>query len=194
MTVYGYARVSSKEQNLARQLTQLKEFGCEKIYEEKLSGEHTDNRPQLNDMLENLQEGDTVIVTDLTRITRSTQDLFNLVQIIKDKGAGLQSIKDTWLNTSDDNPYSEFLLTVMAGVNQLERKLIKMRQREGIALAKERGVYKGRPKKYTEKNKGLQHALELFNDRDNNGMTVKEICEITKISKATLYREAKERS
>lgn len=87
-------------------------------------------------MLEDLQEDDIIYVTDLTR---STQDLFELIDHIRGKKASLKSLKDTWLDLSDDNPYSQFLITVMAGVNQLERDLIRMRQREGIELAKKGG-------------------------------------------------------
>ncbi|MDF9553679.1 recombinase family protein, partial [Bacillus cereus] len=76
--------------------------------------------------LEDLQEGDIIYVTDLTRITRSTQDLFELIDLIRNKKASLKSLKDTWLNLLEDNPYSQFLITVMAGVNQLERDLIRM--------------------------------------------------------------------
>lgn len=190
LMIIGYARVSSEGQNLARQLKQLNEFGCEKIYEEKKSGATTKEREILQKMLSELNEGDTVIVSDLTRITRSTQDLFELIKSIKEKGADLKSLKDSWLDTSSENPYSTFLLTVMAGVNQLERDLIKDRQREGIAIAKEKGKFKGRVKRYTEKHKGLEHALELYKKGD---MTVKEITEVTKISRATIYREAKNR-
>lgn len=79
-----------------------------------------------------LQEGDIIYVADLTRITRSTKDLFELIDYIRSKKANLKSLKDTWLDLSEDNPYSQFLITIMAGVNQLERDLIRMRQREGI--------------------------------------------------------------
>jgi len=186
--IYGYARVSSVDQNSARQIKQLKEVGCEKIYSEKISGATT-NRPELQKMLSGLSPGDIVIVSDLTRISRSSRDLFDLVEIIKSKGACLKSIKDTWLDTTSNNPYSAFLLTVMAGVAQLERDLIRQRQAEGIALAKESGKYKGRIKKYTASHQGMKHALELYK---TGGYTVKQICDITKISRSALYREIKQ--
>lgn len=94
-------------------------------------------------MLDELENDNTVFVTDLTRITRSTKDLFLLIDSIKNKGATLKSIKDTWLNLSEDNP---FLITVMDGINQLERELIKMRQRECIEIAKSQGEYKWKVK------------------------------------------------
>lgn len=189
--ILGYARVSTQEQNLARQLKQLNDYGCDYIFEEKTSGATTD-RPELLRMLDNLRESDVVVVTDLTRISRSTQDLFKLIETIKGKGASIKSIKDTWLDTTIENPYSTFLLTVMAGVNQLERDLIRMRQREGIELAKERGVYKGRPKKYDDDNPNMEHALDLLANRETNKFTVKKICEVTGVSRTVLYERAKE--
>lgn len=102
-------------------------------------------------------------------------------------------IKDTWLDTTDDNPYSKFLLVVMGGVAQLERDLIKQRQAEGIALAKKLGKYKGRVRKYTDKHKGMEHAIKLYLEREANDMTVKEICEITGVSRSALYREIDKR-
>jgi DNA invertase Pin-like site-specific DNA recombinase len=187
--IYGYARVSTQEQNLDRQLKQLKEAGCETIYKEKMTGATT-KRPELQKLLDALQEGDIVIVSDLTRISRSTHDLFELVETIKEKGAALKSLKEPWLDTTSDNPYSAFLLTVMAGVAQLERDLIKQRQAEGVQIAKEQGKYKGRVKKYTEKHAGMAHAIALYREGKH---TVKQICEITKIGRSSLYRELKAR-
>jgi DNA invertase Pin-like site-specific DNA recombinase len=183
----GYARVSSTDQNLARQLKALQESGCELIYEEKISGANME-RPELQRMLQELQEGDVIVIMDLTRFSRSTRDLFNLLDQVHAKGASLKSIKDGWLDTSSQNPMSKFLLTVMAALAELERDQIKERQKEGIAIAKQNGVYKGRLKKYSDKHPGMQHALELALQRDK---TVKEICEITKVSRSALYRELK---
>lgn len=190
MRKIGYCRVSSEGQNLARQIHQLEQEGCEIIYQEKISGATT-NRPELQKLLSQLSEGDLIIVTDLTRITRSTKDLFELIEYIKEKKAALKSLKDTWLDLSENNPYSQFLLTVMAGVNQLERDLIKMRQREGIEIAKKSGKYTGRLKKYTDKHPGLKHAIKLY---EQGEMTVNEICEITKISRSTFYRYLKHKT
>lgn len=184
----GYARVSTKEQNLERQLMQLSAAGCEKIFEEKQTGANLD-RTELQNLLHSLNAGDEILVTDLTRISRSTSDLFKLVEIIKSKDAVLRSLKDTWLDMRSDNPYSQFLLTVMAGVNQLERDLLQMRQREGIEIAKSKGVYIGRVKKYHKKHKGMQHAVELYLGGKD---TVQEICEKTSVSRSALYRRLKE--
>lgn len=184
MRKIGYVRVSSVDQNPARQYKQLEEIGMDIIYEERLSGA-SKHRPELQKMLDGLQEGDTIFVTDLTRITRSTRDLFEMVDDIKQKKANLKSLKDTWLDLSEDNPYSEFLMTVMGGVNQLERDLIRMRQREGIGLAKKEGKYRGRVKKYHSRHEGMNYAVKLYKEGD---MTVKKICNITNVSRSALYR------
>ncbi|MCP3742723.1 recombinase family protein [Rossellomorea sp. BNER] len=188
MRKIGYVRVSSVDQNPSRQLKQLNDIGMDIIFQEKLSGA-TQERPELKKMMGALEEGDTIFVTDLTRITRSTRDLFELVDEIRNKKANLKSLKDTWLDLSEDNPYSNFLMTVMGGVNQLERDLIRMRQREGIDLAKKEGKYKGRVKKYHDNHAGINYAVKLYNEGE---MTVKQICEITSVSKAALYRRLKE--
>lgn len=185
MRKIGYIRVSSMSQNPSRQFQQLNEIGMDIIFEEKVSGA-TKNREQLKKMLEGLHEGDIIYVTDLTRITRSTQDLFELIDLIRSKKVSLKSLKDTWLDLSEDNPYSQFLITVMAGVNQLERDLIRMRQREGIELAKKEGKFKGRLKKYHKNHAGMNYAVKLYKE---GGMTVNQICEITNVSRASLYRK-----
>ena len=122
----------------------------------------------------------------MTRITRSSQDLFKLISEIKEKHGNLKSLKDTWLDLSEDNPYSDFLITIMAGVNQLERDLIRMRQQEGIEIAKKLGKYKGRVKKYHEDHSGMNYAVKLY---EEGQFTVKEICKITNISRSSLYRK-----
>lgn len=185
----GYVRVSTQEQNEGRQVKQLKEAGCEVLFKEKISGATMD-RPELQKMIDSLKLGDVIIVSDLTRISRSSRDLFDLVEIIKTKGASLKSIKDTWLDTTSENPYSTFLLTVMAGVSQLERDLIRQRQAEGVVLAKEAGKYKGRVKKYIQSHSGMNHAIELY---ESGKYTVKQICDITTVSRSAFYRAVAER-
>lgn len=185
MRKIGYIRVSSEDQNLARQKQQLQEIGMDIIFEEKISGA-TMNRLELQNMLKEIKSGDVIYVTDLTRITRSTHDLFLLIDLIRGKKAYLKSLKDTWLDLSEENPYSQFLITIMAGVNQLERDLIRMRQREGIEIAKREGKFKGRVKKYHNNHAGMNYALKLYQEGE---MTVKQICEITNISRASIYRK-----
>ncbi len=185
MRKIGYVRVSSDSQNPARQIEQLNNIGMDIIYEEKISGANT-NRSELKKMLEELKLGDEIYVTDLTRITRSSQDLFKLISEIKEKKGNLKSLKDTWLDLSEDSPYSDFLITIMAGVNQLERDLIRMRQQEGIEIAKKMGKYKGRVKKYHEDHSGMNYAIKLY---EEGKFPVKEICKITNISRSSLYRK-----
>ena len=188
MRKIGYVRVSSQDQNQERQIQQLNEIGMDIIYQEKVSGANM-NRDQLQKMLNELDAGDIIYVTDLTRITRSTRDLFLLIDHIKSKNVDLVSLKDTWLDLSEDNPYSQFLITVMAGVNQLERDLIRMRQREGIEIAKKEGKFKGRVKKYHKEHSGMNYAIKLYSE---GNMTVRQICNITNISRSSIYRRIDE--
>jgi DNA invertase Pin-like site-specific DNA recombinase len=185
--VLGYMRISTlkEEQTFNRQEAQLKEAGVEAIYADRMSGAKR-SRPALDEMLNDLQAGDTVIIVEVARLSRSTKDLLDIVQIIKDKGAALKSINDTWLDTTQSNPMSDFLLTVMGALGQMEREMITQRVREGVKIAKENGVEFGRPK--ANKNK-VAYAIELYNTGDH---TVKEIVDITGVSKATLYRKLKE--
>lgn len=122
------------------------------------------DRKKLQKLLSELQPGDTIYVTDLTRITRSTKDLFYLIEEIKEKQALLVSLKDTWLDLSDENPYSEFLLTVMAGVNQLERDLIRMRQKAGRPTEKSFGNSQVLPKDYANKEQ-IKLVLKELSDQ-----------------------------
>lgn len=191
MTIFGYARVSSKGQDLTAQLNALEEHGCDKVFKEKYSGRNAEDRKVFNELLQTVEQGDTIVVTKLDRFARSTKDALNIIEELEDKGVSLivLNIGGDKLDTS--TPMGKLMVTMLSGIAEFELALIKERQREGIELAKQRGVYKGRPKKYTKNNKSLQRALELFNNRDENGMTVNEICEQWNISKATLYREAK---
>lgn len=189
--IYGYARVSSKGQDLTAQLNALEEHGVDQLFKEKFSGKNASDREVFNELLQTVGEGDSIVVTKLDRFARSTKDALNTIEQLEDTGVSLVvlNIGGDQLDTS--TPMGKLMVTMLSGIAEFELSLIKERQKEGVELAKQRGVYKGRPKKYTSNNKGLQHALELFDNRDSNGMTVKEICEVTKISKATLYREAK---
>lgn len=183
----GYARVSTEEQNLDRQLDALAKYGVDKrnIYKEKITGTKKD-REQLNKMLDELQDEDIVIITDLTRISRSTKDLLEIIDKIKNKGASIKSIKDTWLDTTSDNPYNSFLLTVMSGLSQLERDLISQRTKEGLASAKARGRVGGRPNKSNNK----ADLVYMLLDQDYK---IKDIVDKTGLSRTTVYRVIKSR-
>ena len=180
--VLGYARVSTDGQNLDRQIDALIKQGVSKkhIYNEKMTGTKAD-RPELNRLLNDIEAGDTVIITDLTRISRSTKDLLDIVQKIKDKGAYIKSIKDSWLDTTSNNPYNDFLLTVMSGLSQLERDLISQRTIEGLESAKARGRNGGRPSK---RNPKTDVVMTLY----NGGMKISDIVRNTELSRSTVYR------
>lgn len=177
MTI-GYARCSTADQNLDWQLDKLKLAGCERIYEEKASGTKKD-RPELARMLDVLREGDTVIVCELTRLSRSTKDLFDLVDRIRAAGADIRSLKESWLDTT--TPHGKLLFTIAAGVSQFERDLITERTRDGLAAARARGRKGGRPK---ADPKAIQQALALY---DTQKIPVADIVKTTGISRATLY-------
>lgn len=140
MAKIGYVRVSTTEQNEERQIISLKEQGVEKMFIDKLSGKDT-KRPELQKMLEYIREGDTLIVSEYSRLARSTQDLLNLVKQLTDKGVQIISLKE---NLDTITPQGKLMLTVFAALAEFERELTLQRQREGITLAKEQGKYKGR--------------------------------------------------
>lgn len=176
---FGYMRVSTIDQNLDRQEQQLKDAGCERIFFEKITGVKRD-RPELNRMLEFLRHGDTVVVTDLTRLSRSTKDLIEIAELISQKGANLKSLKESWLNTT--TAHGKMLFTVFAGIAQFERDLTSERTKEGIMAAKKRGKYPGRPKTNEEK---VNYALYLI----EQGMNRTDAAEKAGISRMTLYRK-----
>lgn len=182
----GYARVSTEQQNLDRQIDALNSAGVDErlIYCEKITGTKKD-RSELNRMINNLQTGDVVIIADLTRVSRSTKDLLEIIDRIKNKGAMIKSLKDTWLDTTSNNPYNDFLLTVMSGLSQLERDLISQRTKEGLASAKARGRNGGRPSMQNEKGETVRLLYQ-------GGMKVTEICTQTGLSRSTVHRILKE--
>lgn len=184
----GYCRVSTIDQSHLRQTQQLEEQGCEVIYQEKISGKTT-KRKELQRMLSEMQEGDEIIVTELSRITRSLRDLFNLIEIFKEKKVIFKSLKEPWIDMSDTNPNNTLMLNILGSVNQFEREMTELRVREGIAAAAQEGRYPGRLPTFTEKNPKMQHALELF---EGGKHTVEEIVRITGVTRSTLYRKAKE--
>ena len=183
--VIGYARCSTADQNLDWQLDALNKEGCERIYQEKISGTKKD-RPELGKMLDALRAGDTVVICEITRLSRSTKDLFELVERINSAGANIKSLKEgKWLDTT--TPQGKFLFTIFAGVSQFERDLIRERTMEGLAAARARGRKGGRP--HTN-SKAISQALALY---DTKTIPIKDILETTGISKATLYKYIKVR-
>jgi len=175
----GYARVSTEEQNLYRQIDILEQFGCGRIYEEKVSGV-TKNRPELNKMLDQIRTGDVIIISDLTRLSRSVKDLFSLVEQIEEKGANIKSIKESWVDTT--TAQGKLMFTIFAGISQFERDLISQRTIEGLNAARARGKKGGRPK---TNEKEIKLAVKMYNSKN---YSISEITKATSVSKTTLYR------
>jgi len=146
MAVYGYARVSTDGQSLAAQVAELKAAKCEKIFQEKISGARSD-RKQLAKLMALLAKDDVLVVTRLDRLARSTRDLLNLLGTIGEKGAGFKSLRDTWADTT--TAHGRLMLTVLGGLAEFERELIRTRTGEGRERAKARGVVLGRKPKLT---------------------------------------------
>ncbi len=144
----GYARVSTNDQNLDRQLDQLSEYDCERIFMEKITGSKKE-RPELDRMIDMLRTGDTVVITELTRLGRSVKDLFGIVEIIHSKHADIKSLKEPWLDTT--TPQRKLLFTIFAGISQFDRDIIRQRTMEGLSSARARGRKGGRPKRPNKK-------------------------------------------
>ncbi|MBQ7981650.1 MAG: recombinase family protein [Oscillospiraceae bacterium] len=140
MSKIGYIRVSSEHQETARQQEIMNNYKVDRIFSEKISGATAD-RPQLKAMLDYVREGDTLYVESISRLGRSTRDLLNIIDTLTDKGVTLISHKE---NIDTNSPTGKFMLTVFAALSQLEREQLKLRQREGIEIAKSQGKYTGR--------------------------------------------------
>ena len=136
----AYIRVSSAEQNEARQIEALKPYKIEKVFQEKVSGKSTD-RKELQAMLDFAREGDTIYVHDFSRLARSTKDLLDIVEDLKNRGIFLVSLKE---NIDSSTPTGKLMLTMIGAINEFERTNLLERQREGIEIAKKKGIYKGR--------------------------------------------------
>lgn len=177
--VVGYVRVSTVEQNEQRQIEALKPYKIERWFIEKISGKDME-RPKLKEMLNFVREGDVVVISDYSRMARSTTDLLRLVDFLHGKGVGLVSLKEK-LDTS--TPQGKFMLTVFAALAELERETILERQREGIAIAKQAGKYKGRkPRAYDEKL-----LNEVLTGIAGKTMTVTKAAKQLNVTRATVY-------
>ena len=174
----GYARVSTSDQNLDRQQDALQKYGIDKLYCEKLSGTKK-SRPELDRLLKDLVEGDTVVIESLSRLGRSVKNLSELMEIFNDKNIRLVSLKETIDTTSSTG---RLLFTILSSLAQFERDVLVERTNEGLAAARARGRTGGRP---ASNQTALQKAIALYNTKQ---YTLTEIKEITGISKSTLYR------
>jgi DNA invertase Pin-like site-specific DNA recombinase len=178
---YGYARVSTDGQSVEAQVRQLTEAGCKKVFREVASGAKTD-RSQLRQALAKLDAGDVLMVTRLDRLARSTRDLLNTLAAITDRKAGFRSLSDAWADTT--TAHGRLMLTVLGGLAEFERELIRARTAERRARAKANGKSLGRPFKLTP------HQRQEARKRINAGDTVREIARTFNVSASTISRLA----
>ena len=177
----GYIRISTADQNTARQELLMEQLGVDEVYIDRMSGKNT-NRPELQKMMEYVRKGDTVIVESISRFARNTRDLLELVEKLSAKGVEFVSKKEAIDTTT---PTGKFMLTVFGAVAELEREYILQRQREGIAIAKANGVYKGRkPIQPPE----FERVMTRWQRRE---ITAAEAMRQMGMSKSTFYRRAR---
>ena len=178
----GYIRVSTVEQNIARQEVIMKKLDVEKIFIDKISGKNKE-RPMLKEMMDFVRSGDIVVVESISRFARNTRDLLELVDQLVAKGVQFVSMKEK-IDTS--TPSGKFMLTVFGAVAQLERDYILQRQKEGIAIAKANGKYQGRKKIQNDR------FDEIYEKWKNNEITATQAMKLLNYSKTTFYRRVKE--
>jgi DNA invertase Pin-like site-specific DNA recombinase len=174
----GYARVSSRDQNLDSQLDMLKAAGCKKIFQEKASGV-SDTRVKWDELIEYVRPGDTVVVVELSRMTRSLMHLLQLAKDFEEKGLNLRSLRE---NIDTSTATGRAFLSIMGAINQMERELKSERAAAGRASAKARGRTGGRPR--TDETK-LKQAFILY---DGSDYTSEEVCKLTGIGRRTFFR------
>jgi len=186
----GYARVSTVGQDLNTQKELLDSEGCEKIFVEKVTGTSTAQRTQLKSMLEQVREGDTIVVTKIDRLARSIIDLNKLVNEINEKKASVQFIKDnmTFAAGEENNSMHQLMFNILGSFAQFERDLIVERTTEGRERAKEQGKHMGRP---SRPKKDVERAMTLYGDKENNGMSVSDIVKLTGVPRSTIYNKLK---
>ena len=179
MMKIGYARVSTEDQHVDLQLDALTQAGCQRMFCEKVSGAGH-QRPELLRMLEQLREGDVVVVWKLDRLARSTRDLLATVETIREAGATFRSLSEPWADTTSHG--GKFILTVFSGMAEFERELIRERSSAGQEVAKKRGVRFGRPKKMNVEQRDLAVRLRA------EGKSVREVASIFGVHVSTIYR------
>ena len=178
--IIGYSRVSTEQQSLDRQVDALVDYGVDRnnIFMEKMTGTKR-NRPELDKVKLKARDGDVVVVESLSRLGRSTKDLLDLIDYFDKAGIQLVSLKE---HIDTKTPTGKLLITVLSAISQFERDLTVQRTREGLVAARTRGRKGGRPHADV---KAVNKALKLYNAQTHS---IKEICDLTKISQATLYR------
>jgi DNA invertase Pin-like site-specific DNA recombinase len=180
--IYGYARVSTDGQSVDAQVRQLTKAGCRKVYREVASGAKTD-RSQLRRAIAALEPGDVLTVTRFDRLARSTRDLLNTLAAITGKKAGFRSLADAWADTT--TPHVRPMRTVLDGLAEFEKELIRARTSEGRERAKARGVKMGRKPKLTP-----HQQREAIRRRDSGDETVRDIARSFNVHHATISRLA----
>jgi DNA invertase Pin-like site-specific DNA recombinase len=175
----GYARVSTGDQSLEGQCQRLSAAGCDKLFEEKISGAAR-SRPQLEKLIEQLRKDDILVVARLDRLARSISDLLRIAERLTEKNAGLQSLDEPWADTT--SPSGRMVMTIFAGIAEFERTLIISRTNDGRVAAKARGVAFGRPKKMRPDQQ--QVARELVRD----GKSISAVARTFDVHPATIYR------
>jgi DNA invertase Pin-like site-specific DNA recombinase len=180
----GYIRVSSSDQNPARQLEQVQ---LDKVFTDKASGKNS-QRPELEALLSYAREGDTVLVHSMDRLARNLDDLRSIVQKLTARGVRIEFVKESLIFTGEDSPMANLMLSVMGAFAEFERALIRERQREGIALAKQRGAYRGRKKSLSD---GQVTDLRL---RVASGDKKAQLAREYGISRETLYQYLRNRT
>jgi DNA invertase Pin-like site-specific DNA recombinase len=183
MTFYGYARVSTDGQSVDAQVKALRAAGAEKVFRETASGARSDRR-ELARALKAVGDGDTLIVTRLDRLARSTRDLLNTLDAIAKAGAGFRSLGDAWADTT--TPHGRLMLTVLGGLAEFERDLIRARTGEGRERAKARGVHMGRPPALTRHQRW--EALEAL---ASGAATQADLARRFNVNRSTISRLAK---
>lgn len=179
----GYIRVSTLDQNTVRQEEQLEGFNLDAVFTDKASGKDT-ARPELQAALKHLRKGDTLIVHSMDRLARNLDDLRSIVKGLTDKGVAVQFIKESMTFTGEDSPMAQLMLSVMGAFAEFERSLIKERQREGIAVAKTKGVYTGRKPTLSD----TQAAELVAKDKANGGKNRAALAREYGISRETFYQ------
>lgn len=177
--IIGYARVSTDGQTLEAQIDQLRASGVELVFQEKISGARAD-RPELMKLLALVKEKDVVVVTRLDRLARSTRDLLNIMATLSQKGVGFTSIADKWADTT--TAHGRLMLTILGGLAEFERELIKARTTEGRERAKARGQHMGRPAKLTEFQR---KEAEILKDQ---GESISDIARHFNVHHSTISR------
>ena len=176
--IFGYARVSTEQQNLDRQIDALQRYGVDLIFNEKMTGTKR-NRPELEKLLDRMTEGDTVVVESLSRLGRSTKDLIELTELFQSRGVNFVSLKES-IDTQTST--GKLLFTLMSALAQFERDVIADRTREGLQAARARGRTGGRPRANAD---AVKKALKLYH---TGQYAIREIEEMTGVKKSTLYR------